>query len=67
MLCYVISAVVVEKLPSPLSILEDKVEKQMCSQAKRFDSLPEQTVMLCYVISSYVMLCYFSWKTKWKN
>ena len=48
MLCYVISAVVVENLPSPLSILEDKVEKQMCSQAKRFDSLPEQTVMLCY-------------------
>ena len=62
MLCYVISAVVVEKLPSPLSILEDKVEKLMCSKAKRYDSLPEQTVMLCYVISSYnyVMLCYFS-------
>ena len=43
---FLFSAVVVEKLPSPLSILEDKVEKLMCSQAKRFDSLPEQTQKL---------------------
>ena len=25
----------------------------MCSKAKRYDSLTEQTFMLCYVISSY--------------
>ena len=42
----VVSAVVCDKLPSPLSILEDKVEKLMCSQAQRFDSLPEQTQRL---------------------
>ena len=43
---YDISAVVIEKLPSPLHILEDKVDKLMCSQAQRFDCLPDQTQKL---------------------
>lgn len=38
--------VVYEKLPSPLEILEEKVEKLMCSQTKRFDSLPAETQAL---------------------
>lgn len=39
-------SVVIDKLPSPLGILDDKVEKLMCSQAQRFDSLPQQTQKL---------------------
>ncbi|KAK3919473.1 Elongation factor-like GTPase 1 [Frankliniella fusca] len=35
-----------EKLPSPLNINEEKVEKLMCSSAKRFDSLPSETQKL---------------------
>lgn len=34
---------VIDKLPSPLEIEEEKVEKLMCNQARRFDSLPQQT------------------------
>ncbi|XP_045216272.2 elongation factor-like GTPase 1 isoform X2 [Mercenaria mercenaria] len=34
---------VVEKLPSPLEIEEEKVEKLMCNQARRFDSMPQET------------------------
>ncbi|XP_060579204.1 elongation factor-like GTPase 1 [Ruditapes philippinarum] len=34
---------VVEKLPSPLDIEEEKVEKLMCNKARRFDSMPKQT------------------------
>ncbi|XP_052796536.1 elongation factor-like GTPase 1 [Mya arenaria] len=37
---------VVEKLPSPLEIAEEKIEKLMCNQARRFDSLPPQTQAL---------------------
>ncbi|KAH3836724.1 elongation factor-like GTPase 1 [Dreissena polymorpha] len=37
---------VVEKLPSPLAIAEEKVEKLMCNQARRFDSLPIETQQL---------------------
>ncbi|KAL4228082.1 Elongation factor-like GTPase 1 [Mactra antiquata] len=37
---------VIEKLPSPLEIAEDKVEKLMCNQAQRFDSLPQETQQL---------------------
>ncbi|KAK3097670.1 hypothetical protein FSP39_011945 [Pinctada imbricata] len=36
-------SVVAEKLPSPLELTEDRVEKLMCSQNQRFDSLPPQT------------------------
>ncbi|XP_026287014.1 elongation factor-like GTPase 1 isoform X1 [Frankliniella occidentalis] len=35
-----------EKLPSPLKMNEEKVEKLMCSSAKRFDSLPPETQKL---------------------
>lgn len=34
------------KLPAPNEILEEKVEKLMCSQTKRFDSFPEETQKL---------------------
>lgn len=37
---------VVEKLPSPLQITVDRIEKLMCSQGKRFDKLPEKTQLL---------------------
>ncbi|XP_046553975.1 elongation factor-like GTPase 1 isoform X1 [Haliotis rubra] len=36
-------AVVVDTLPSPLQMTEERVEKLMCSHIQRFDSLPEQT------------------------
>ncbi|XP_046350555.2 elongation factor-like GTPase 1 [Haliotis rufescens] len=36
-------AVVVDTLPSPLQMTEERVEKLMCSHSQRFDSLPEQT------------------------
>ncbi|XP_034240002.1 elongation factor-like GTPase 1 isoform X2 [Thrips palmi] len=35
-----------EKLPPPSKINEEKVEKLMCSSAKRFDSLPPETQKL---------------------
>lgn len=35
-----------EKLPAPSEINEEKVEKLMCSSAKRFDSLPPETQKL---------------------
>ena len=37
---------VVEKLPSPLEITEDRIEKLMCSHGKRFDKLPQKTQQL---------------------
>ncbi|XP_022334366.2 elongation factor-like GTPase 1 [Crassostrea virginica] len=36
-------SVVVSKLPSPLSMSEERVEKLMCSQMRKFDSLPKET------------------------
>ncbi|KAK3601070.1 hypothetical protein CHS0354_029297 [Potamilus streckersoni] len=39
-------SVVVEKLPSPLNMSEEKVEKLMCSQSRRFDSFPVETQKL---------------------
>ncbi|XP_061193189.1 elongation factor-like GTPase 1 [Saccostrea echinata] len=35
--------VVVSKLPSPLALSEERVEKLMCSQMRKFDSLPAET------------------------
>nr|XP_006817172.1 PREDICTED: elongation factor Tu GTP-binding domain-containing protein 1-like [Saccoglossus kowalevskii] len=40
------SAMVVDKLPSPLEISEARVEKLMCSDGRRFETLPEQTKSL---------------------
>ncbi|CAC5382553.1 RIA1 [Mytilus coruscus] len=37
---------VVEKLPSPLQITEDRIEKLMCPHGKRFDKLPQETQQL---------------------
>ncbi|XP_077865805.1 uncharacterized protein LOC102803854 [Saccoglossus kowalevskii] len=37
---------VVDKLPSPLEISEARVEKLMCSDGRRFETLPEQTKSL---------------------
>lgn len=37
---------IVEKLPSPLHMSSERVEKLMCSGLKTFDSLPEQTKQL---------------------
>ncbi|KAF4525813.1 hypothetical protein B566_EDAN009921, partial [Ephemera danica] len=37
---------VCSKLPAPNEISEEKVEKLICSQTKRFDSLPEETQKL---------------------
>ncbi|KAK2157074.1 hypothetical protein LSH36_199g01022 [Paralvinella palmiformis] len=39
-------AMVVECLPSPLEVTEERVEKLLCSNARKFDSLPEQTQQL---------------------
>ncbi|GLH14987.1 LOW QUALITY PROTEIN: Elongation factor G, mitochondrial [Gryllus bimaculatus] len=39
-------SMVCEKLPSPLEISEEKVEKLMCSQTERFDALPADTQAL---------------------
>ena len=36
----------VECLPSPLEVTEERVEKLLCSNARKFDSLPEQTQQL---------------------
>ncbi|XP_077988979.1 elongation factor-like GTPase 1 [Glandiceps talaboti] len=36
-------SMVADKLPSPLEISEERVEKLMCSAGRRFDSLPQQT------------------------
>ena len=41
-----IEGMVCEKLPSPLEISEERIEKLMCSGGRRFDSLPEQTQKL---------------------
>ena len=35
-----------EKLPPPIGLTDEKVEKLMCSSAKRFDSLPPETQKL---------------------
>ncbi|VDI73619.1 ribosome assembly protein 1 [Mytilus galloprovincialis] len=37
---------VVEKLPSPLQITGDRIEKLMCPHGKRFDKLPQKTQQL---------------------
>ena len=37
---------VVECLPSPLEISDERVEKLLCSNDQKFDSLPEQTQQL---------------------
>lgn len=37
------AAMVCEKLPSPLDMAAERVEKLMSVGARRFDSLPEQT------------------------
>lgn len=42
-ICWFILGVVVRKLPSPLSMSEERVEKLMCSQMRKFDSLPPET------------------------
>lgn len=42
-ICGLILGVVVRKLPSPLSMSEERVEKLMCSQMRKFDSLPPET------------------------
>ncbi|XP_078283410.1 elongation factor-like GTPase 1 isoform X2 [Rhinoraja longicauda] len=39
-------AMVCNKLPSPLDITEERVEKLMCVRSRRFDSLPVQTQAL---------------------
>ncbi|KAL3866062.1 hypothetical protein ACJMK2_043403 [Sinanodonta woodiana] len=39
-------SIVVDKLPSPLEMSEEKVEKLMCSQSRRFDSFPAETQKL---------------------
>lgn len=43
-----------EKLPSPNSLSEEKIEKLICSSAQRFDSLPPETQKLkdCFVACS---------------
>ena len=38
--------VVVEKLPNPQEISDERVEKLMCSGLRTFDSLPEETQRL---------------------
>jgi len=43
---YFTVAMVVECLPSPLEVTEERVEKLLCSNARKFDSLPEQTQQL---------------------
>ena len=40
--------VVVEKLPNPQEISDERVEKLMCSGLRTFDSLPEETQRLKY-------------------
>ena len=40
------SAMVVEKLPSPLDVSEERVEKLLCPVSMRFDSLPQATQSL---------------------
>lgn len=39
-------AMVINKLPSPMEILDERVEKLMCSGLRTFDSLPEKTQSL---------------------
>ncbi|KAK7465188.1 hypothetical protein BaRGS_00037651 [Batillaria attramentaria] len=39
-------SVVIEQLPSPLQMSEERVEKLMCSQNRQFDSFPSQTRQL---------------------
>ena len=39
-------AMIVDKLPSPLEVTEERAEKLLCSKARRFDSLPQQTQKL---------------------
>ncbi|XP_051896621.1 elongation factor-like GTPase 1 isoform X2 [Pristis pectinata] len=39
-------SMVCHKLPSPLDITEERVEKLMCVRSRRFDSLPAQTQVL---------------------
>jgi len=70
MFLFFITGKVVEKLPSPLEMSEEKVEKLMCNQACRFDSLPEETQTLkqgmirlhgwkklsCYILSNVSMV-----------
>ena len=34
---------VVKMLPSPLGVSSDRAEHLLCSQARRFDSLPRET------------------------
>lgn len=36
-------AMVCDKLPSPLDITAERVEKLLCTGAKTFDSLPQET------------------------
>jgi hypothetical protein len=38
--------VVASKLPSPLALSEERVEKLMCSHMRKFDSLPPETQTL---------------------
>ena len=45
-LYYFAIAMVVECLPSPLEVSEERIEKLLCSNAQKFDSLPEQTQKL---------------------
>lgn len=54
--------VVVEKLPNPQEISDERVEKLMCSGLRTFDSLPEETQRLkngeCFLYLSLSFLDY---------
>ena len=39
-------SMVIDKLPSPVEILSERVEKLMCSGVRTFDSLPDETQSL---------------------
>ena len=39
-------AMVIDKLPSPVDVVSERVEKLMCSGLRTFDSLPEKTQTL---------------------
>ena len=57
--------VVVEKLPNPQEIGDERVEKLLCSELRTFDSLPEETQRLkngeCFLYLSLSFLDYGLW------